>query len=233
MSHPRTPWTAEAEAMLTQHYPTTAGPALADMLGRPLRTVYYKAWSMGLKKSREFISEQARAHMLDPAHPARKSQFQPGLTPWNKGKPFDSGGRSVQTRFKPGNKPSTTLPMGAYRLVHEVSTGRWVLEQKTSDTSGASNKRWTAVSRLVWQRAHGPIAPGHVVVFKPGMFTNKLDDITADKLDCITRAEHAYRNSARCKSPELAGLVALKGHITRQVNRINREHNERHTGAAA
>jgi hypothetical protein len=52
-------------------------------------------------------------------------------------------------------------------------------------------------------------------------------DITADKLECISRAQHAHRNHPRNKSPELAKLAQLKGAITRQVNRINREHEER------
>lgn len=221
-------WTPEQADQLASLYPHTPGPELARMLGVPLGTVYNKAWALGLKKSRETIAAQAREAMLDQAHPARQSQFQPGLVPHNKGKSFDPGGNSHLTRFKPGNKPHTTLPMGAYRLVHEVSTGRWVLEQKTSNTQGASNKRWTPVARMVYEAANGPIPHNHLVVFKPGMFSNELAGITADKLECISRAEHVRRNSPYSKNPELGKLVQLKGAITRQVNRINREHAESH-----
>lgn len=216
-------WTPEQTALVAQHYATMPGPQLAAMLGVKIKSLYTRAWAMGLKKSRETIAQQAREHMLNPAHPARQSRFQPGLTPWNKGKPFESGGNSHKTRFKPGNKPHTTLPTGAYRLVHEMSTGRWVLEQKTGNATGPSHLRWTPVSRLVWQAANGPIPHGHLVVFKPGMFTHALDDITPDKLECISRGEHVRRNSPGTKNPELGKLVQLKGAITRQVNRIARE----------
>lgn len=75
----------------------------------------------------------------------------------------------------------------------------------------------------MWAAAHGPIPPRHIVVFKPGHKTTKPEHITADKLECITRAENARRNHPISHSPELAKLVQLKGAITRQVNRIRKE----------
>ena len=62
--------------------------------------------------------------------------------------------------------------------------------------------------------------------FKPGMKTNVLEQITLDRVECISMAENARRNHPRNKHPELAKLVQLKGAITRQVNRINREAQE-------
>jgi hypothetical protein len=87
-------------------------------------------------------------------------------------------------------------------------------------------RRWKAVHRLVWEAANGPIPAGHIVVFKPGTKTVAEAEITADKLECITRTENLRRNHPRNKSPELGRLVQLKGAITRQVNRIAREHAE-------
>lgn len=181
---------------------------------------------MGLKKTRETIARLAKQAMGDPHHPAKKHHFKPGHETWNKGMNWDSGGNSHKTRFKPGDKPHTTLPIGAYRLVHESSTGRMVAEKKTSDAKGSNSKRWTPVARLVWEAAHGPIPARNLVVFKPGRFTNVPDEITADMLECIDRKEHMLRNHPRSKSPELAKLVQLKGAINRQVNRIAREHAE-------
>lgn len=65
-----------------------------------------------------------------------------------------------------------------------------------------------------------------MVVFKRGMKTSVLEEITLDKLDCISRAENARRNHPRNRDPELGRLIQLKGAITRQVNRINREHQQ-------
>jgi len=65
------------------------------------------------------------------------------------------------------------------------------------------------------------------VRFRAGMFTNVLEEITLDRLELISRAEHARRNNPMSRDPEYARLVQLKGAITRQVNRIAREHKER------
>jgi hypothetical protein len=55
-----------------------------------------------------------------------------------------------------------------------------------------------------------------------------LELITPDAVEAITRGENARgenarRNHPKNKSPELARLYQLKGAITRQVNRINKE----------
>ena len=55
------------------------------------------------------------------------------------------------------------------------------------------------------------------------MRTNVLEEITVDRLECISMAENAQRNHPRSRNPELARLVQLKGAITRQVNRIAKE----------
>lgn len=222
----RTPWTKAETALLRQHYPTLPGPKLAAMLGRPLRTVYHKAWSLGLRKTTETISVMARQAMQEPTHAGRQTQFKPGMTPWNKGTHFTAGGRSAETRFKRGEKRGAAqhnyVPIGSLR----ISKGGY-LERKVNDTHPTPARRWIAVHRLVWEAANGPIPTGCIVTFKPGQKTAIEADITADRLECITKAQNLQRNSPRSKHPELAKLVQLKGAITRQVNRINREHNER------
>jgi hypothetical protein len=118
--------------------------------------------------------------------------------------------------------PHTAQPVGSYRVVTHQS-GAQHLERKTSTTKGANHMRWTPVARLVWQAAHGPVPPGHIVVFKPGQKTLVLQDITLDRIECISRKENARRNHPSSSNPELARLIQLKGAITRQVNRINQE----------
>ena len=66
-----------------------------------------------------------------------------------------------------------------------------------------------------------------MVRFRSGMFTAVLEEITLDRLELVSRAEHARRNHPVSRDPEYARLVQLKGAITRQVNRIAREHKER------
>lgn len=96
------------------------------------------------------------------------------------------------------------------------------------DVPGPNHKRWIPVSRLVWEEHHGPVPDGHIVIFKePRLATTVLEEITVDKLMCISRAENARRNHPSRSNPELAKIIQLKGAITRQVNRINREHEQK------
>lgn len=222
-------WTPERERVLRALYPHHTAAQAAQALGCGVRAVYNKVHAMGLTKAPEFMARQQSGRMArGQQHPRSvATQFKPGQKPWNTGlKGWQAGGRAPETQFKPGQKPRNTLPVGSLRLNPCHQTGRLVLEQKTGEAKGPNHLRWTPVARLVWEAAHGPLPHNHIVVFKPGLFTNVREEITLERLECITRAEHAMRNHPRSKNPELGKLVQLKGAITRQVNRINREHAE-------
>lgn len=222
-------WTPQELALLRQHYPDMTGPECARLLGRSERSVYGKANALGLHKSAAFWasdrSGRVRRGLQDPR--MRAHQFQPGHATWNKGKPGSTGHHpnTQANQFKPGRAPQDArnyLPIGSERLNHDG-----ILKRKMSDdTSVYPAKRWTPVHRLVWEAAHGPVPRGSVVVFKPGQRTTVAENITLDRLECITRRELVKRNSVH-QRPELKGLYQLKGAITRQVNRITQEAQER------
>lgn len=212
-------WTESQVSQLERLYADNAAADVAQAMGLTTAQIHYKAAQLGLAKSPEFKASEKSGRILrgQQNENMKANHFQPGFAPWNKGLTYQAGGRSKQTQFKPGAKPVSTLPIGAYRICEGG------LERKTSETPGANHMRWTPVSRLVWIAANGPIPDGHLVVFKPGMRTTVLELITADRLECISRAENARRNHPRHKSPELAKLYQLKGVITRHVNRIAKE----------
>lgn len=217
----RKPWTTEEIDALRRLYPDHAADVVGKVIGRPPRSVYQKAAALGIEKSEAFKlstrSGRIQRGRKDPRMVA--NQFKPGITPWNKGTNYVAGGRSAETRFKKGSKPHTTLPIGSYRINKDGH-----LQRKVSEASGNSSKRWRCVAELVWVEANGPVPPKHIVVFKPGMRTNVLEQITLDRVECISMAENARRNHPRNKHPELAQLFQLKGAITRQVNRIKKQH---------
>lgn len=218
----RAQWTADEIAILTRLYPTTPAHDIAARLGRPRTSVYNKAWLMGIKKDAECLASQhsARPRQVTQSPASVASRFKPGMTPWNKGmKGLDTGGKA--TRFKPGQRPHTELPIGSYRLNREGH-----LQRKINNLPGNSSVRWRGVAELVWREAYGPLPKGHRVVFKPGRFSNRLEDITLDAVECVSFAEMMRRNSRHNLPPEVNQLVALKSAITRQVNRITREHQE-------
>lgn len=224
----RKPWTSEEIATLRRLYPDYSADVVGRILNRKAGSVHQKANSLGIQKSEAFRASDISGRIQrGRQHPAMvASQFQPGLTPWNKGRSYMAGGRSAETRFKKGEMRGAAqhnyVPIGSYRINADGH-----LEQKvTDDPALVPARRWTPVYRLAWEREYGPIPDGYVVTFRPGMRTAVLEQITTDRLECITRAELAYRNHPRNRDPELGRLVQLKGAITRQVNRITREAQE-------
>lgn len=217
---PRRFWTGTELALLRELYPDVPAADVAALLGRPVGQIHGAAAHYGLSKSEAFKASDTSGRIQrgrsDPRMVA--TQFQPGIVPWNTGTHFVAGGRSAETRFKKGQHPLNTLPVGSHRLSKEG-----YLERKINNNPGNNSVRWWGVHRLVWIAAHGPVPPRHCIAFRPGTFSNRVDDITLDRLECISRGENAQRNHPRNKSPELARLVQLKGQITRQVNRITRE----------
>jgi hypothetical protein len=182
---------------------------LAALLNRKLGSVYQMATHLGVCKSPAFLSGQHSGRITN------------GNKPWNAGQPFEAGGRSAQTRFALGQAPHNVRPIGSLRI-----SGENILERKLNNNKGPNHVRWIPVSRIVWEAAHGKVPPKHLVIFKPGMRTTELDQITLDKLECISRAEHAKRNNAWKNGSEIGKLYQLKGAITRQLNRIKKQTKE-------
>ena len=83
----------------------------------------------------------------------------------------------------------------------------------------AEPNAWKFVHIIVWEAAHGPVPPGHIVRFVDGNTTN----ITPGNLVCITRSENSRRNSPWTTMPrELAEVVNMRGQLVRQINKAKR-----------
>ena len=109
------PWSDFDDATLVAMYPSTPNNTLVGLMGRTAPAISGRATKLGLKKSAEFMA-------------ASPTRFQAGSVPKNKGlKGWQAGGRSAETRFKPGRAaheyaryvPIGTLRIGADgRLIH-------------------------------------------------------------------------------------------------------------------
>lgn len=210
-------WTPVEEQMLREHYANTRTEVLAQLFDRDVRRVLAKANSMGLKKSLELIAEISREKTLELTHGGRPYRFKPGIVPWNKGSSYVAGGRSAETRFKPGMKPHTWVPIGSYRVVNNKNGGP-ELQQKVNDDPGPTCVRWKPVARLVWEAAHGPVPDGHIVVFKPGRRSTKPEEVTLDAIELITRQQLMKRNTIHNLPPEFAEVARLKAVLHRAIN---------------
>lgn len=225
-------WTAEDDATLRQIYPGTKTADVAALMCIGLGAVYRRASRLGLKKSDAFKASDLLARVKrGKQNPAiRAVQIKPGDVPWNKGIKGSTGlhPNCKKTQFKKGGLAGAAqhnyVPIGSLRITKDGALNRKV----TDDPSVYPARRWVSVARLVWQAKHGDIPAGHIVVFKHGKATNSEHEITADRLECITRVENLRRNSIHSKTPELAALYQLKGAISRQVNRISKESQNDH-----
>lgn len=202
-------WTTVQLQMMREFYPHMPTRALAQVIGRTNRSVKLKAQALGLKKTPAYYREFAGI---------AGARFAKGHLPANKGvKGWNAGGRSAETRFKPGQRPHTWKPVGSYR-----TNSDGYLDRKVTDT-GYTPRDWVAVHRLVWIEANGPIPAGHSITFKPGRRTTELSLITPDALELVSRVDLMRRNSVHAvMPPELARLVQLRGALIRKINRIER-----------
>jgi hypothetical protein len=221
---PRRAWTEFELAVMRMHYAKTLTADLAELFSRPADHVYAKARNMGLSKAQEFQATASSGRILRGGRLSVDTQFKPGMTPANKGKKMPAGwapGDMAKTQFKPGSKPVTWRPVGTC-----VVNGDGYLDRKVADGTGPRHHFWKPVHRLVWIEANGEIPAGHVVVFKPGQFTNVLEEITLDRVECITRRDLMLRNTFHNLPPQLREIVHLRSAITRQINQQTKEESD-------
>lgn len=205
--------TAEIE-LLGKLYPATKTQDLAKRLGLTVAKVHSKANSLGLKKSRAYLSSAQSGRLR--AGQGGATRFKQGNVAWNKGmKGLDIGGK--ETRFKKGHRGGRAAevyqPIGAERISKDG-----YLQRKINDDLPLQ-KRWRGVHILVWEEANGPLPAGHAVTFKDG---NK-QNIAPDNLELRSRADLMRRNTYHNYGKDIAQLVQLKGAITRQINKRERK----------
>lgn len=216
-------WTEAEVDILRRRFPTDDTAALAADLGRGLRAVYHKAYQIGLAKAPEVVAETRRRTLGEGRRSAaaRATQFKPGQTSWNAGKRYMPGGNVARGWFKPGrpaHEARNYRPIGTHRINDEGYLERKV----TDDRSIAPARRWVGVHRLVWEAAHGPVPPGHAVVFLPGRRTTELERITLDAIELVTRAELMKRNTLHRLPPEVVDLCRLRGRLRAKIKRMER-----------
>jgi hypothetical protein len=185
------PWTPEEEAQLAALYPDHKCTEIAALLGRTRIAIKCRVDRLGLRKSGE-----------------NAGRFLPGHATWNKGIPFRSGGRSVETQFRPGNRPHTWHPVG-----HERITDEGYHQRKLTDT-GVTRRDYVNVHWIVWRAAGRDIPPGMALVFRDGDKAN----MALDNLELVTRAELMRRNSVHRNHPQIVELIRLRAVITRKIN---------------
>lgn len=213
-------WTTQEIVALRSFYRDAKTADLAVYFGRPSASVYVKAAALGLHKSQRFLASQASGRIQrGRTHPAMiATQFKPGHTSWNKGTHYVAGGRSAETRFKPGNISKRwdieEYSVGALRI---NSDGGLDIKYRTGP------RAWKPLARFVWETEIGPIPYGMSVRARNG----DRDDTRVENLYLCPRHVLMQENTVHNYPKPVARLIQLKGAIRRQVNRIVKKAEER------
>jgi hypothetical protein len=118
----------------------------------------------------------------------RDCRFPPGLTPHNKGKKGYCPAGCEKIWFKPGGMPHNGQPVGT-----EIINTDGYVRVKTRNPG-----TWKLKHRMVWEKAHGKIPRGHVVLFADGNKSN----FALDNLILVSRGELAVMNHLGLISPD-------------------------------
>jgi len=218
---PRTNWTDEMVEILRKRYPHEKTAKIAADLGVKLDRVFRKAKKMRLAKTAEYLASFDACRLRRDNTWGIPFRFKKGQVPPNKGlrRPGYAPGRMADTQFKSGQSPHNTHEIGSYRITKDGT-----LQRKVSNARGSNSKRWRGVHELVWVEANGPVPPKHIVVFKPGMRTNVLEEITLDKVECISLSENMRRNTYHNRYPKEIGLaIQMRGALTRRINTLTKQ----------
>lgn len=213
-------WTPIEIAILCKFYADMPTSVIADALGLSIEQVYHGAQHHGLRKSDTFLASSYSGRLTD-GSVGIAGRFQKGIKPWNTGTKGLAGQHpnSRKTQFKKGQMSGSAarnyVPIGSLRINRDGYLDRKV----TDDPNLAPVRRWVGVHRLVWEAEHGPIPKGHMVAFRPGMRTTIEDEITVDRLECITLAENMKRNSLHNYPKEIAAAILARAVLNRRINR--------------
>lgn len=207
INRPRHVWTPEQDALLRELYSNTLSKDIALQIGVRLDQVYGRADALGLKKEEGFLSSAISGQFQRGERPSPATQFKPGHKPWSAGKQIGTRGRAAETQFKPGTKPVNYCPVGTVKVNSE---GYQLI--KVSDVGGQW-ERWKFLHALTWAFREGDVPKNHVIRFRDG---NRLN-CNIENLECVTREQAAKDRLTYPK--ELRQLIALRGAITRQINK--------------
>ena len=155
---------------LIELYPDHGNKEIASLLGFSVVYIQIIACRLKIRKSDDFMKNH---------HPGR---YKPGHVPATKGR--KGVHYSPNTEFKPGHIPANTKPVGCITVQNNFKRGYKYLYIKLSDGT------WKEYHIHIWEKVHGPIPKGLILVFKDKDTLN----VELDNLELITREENGLRN---------------------------------------
>ena len=197
---------------MIDNYPHMKTEHIAEKLNCSKYAIYNRAFSMGLKKTPEFLAGPDSGMLTKGTQIGKEFRFVKGHSPANKGKKMDPQLKKKikHTFFKKGHLPHNTKHDGAITVRHEKNGTPYLYIR-------LSLAKWELLHRHIWRQHNGSIPKGYNVVFKDGNQAN----CKIENLELISDAELMKRNSYLNYPEDLQELIRAKGTLQRQINKIS------------
>lgn len=172
------PWDAERDAWLASNVPGRSEREILDGFER-LFGVRLTRGQLRNRMTRLGVRQGVNKSSFRPGHPAANKGV-----PWDEWMPAESRERCRATQFHAGNRPHNWRPVGTERLTKD---GYVEVKVREAPSGRKANDNWVPKARLVWEREHGAVPDGMIVVFLDGDRAN----FDPENLGLETRAQHA------------------------------------------
>lgn len=211
-------WTHEEIAWLKVNYPVLPMHKVQAHLGRSKESVYGAAYSLGIKKSAEYLASSFSGRITPGKKLGGGTVFKKGQVPFNKGKKIETWlkpemiANLKKTSFKKGNRPLNTLYDGAIRTRNDNSGLAYQYIR-------LSKAKWQLLHRHVWQQHYGPIPAGKVVAFKDG---NQLN-CKPENLTLLSLKENMQRNTIHRYPQEVVQVIKVVSKLKRKIKKYEKQ----------
>ena len=203
------PFTMEELEIIRKLYPNTPNKVIATWMPHSATSISKKANQMGLKKTKEYIRENARTIATAQWEYNKenglelKSNFKKGHVPWCKGQKLSSEHIAKLTGvFKKGNVPHNMKEIGSTRFINDYTEIK------------VRYHKWISLARYNWEQVHGPV-PGDMCVFKIDQDKYNSD---ISNLCLVSKKDLAKLNRNHTKlTPELKEVQILINQIKQKV----------------
>lgn len=142
-------------------------------------------------------------------------RFEKGIVPANKGKPGKTTGRMAETQFRKGNMPANHKPIGTESVRNNYKKGQKYVYVKVAEPN-----QWRMKHILEWEKHHGPVPKGKIIIFLDGNVLNA--DI--GNLMMIDRKVHVRMNQSRLRfqDPEITRTGAYVAELITKIAEVKR-----------
>lgn len=205
----RKPFTQEEIEQIQLLYPDHSTREIAQLMGRSERSVYGKAFLMGLRKTDEHIKHINGENIDNLRIHGKAHQFSKGHIPANKCRKMspERYERCRNTMFRKGHKPHNTRHDGA-ESIRMYKNGHRYIHVRIAEG------KWIPKHIQVWTQANGPVPNGCNIIFRDGDTLN----CALENLECISDAELMRRNTLHNLPEEVQELIYLKSRLTKAIN---------------